>query len=180
MRLVPTRQATQLAELSTDQLREWTTRRALIPADLQSRGRGASAQFAWQTLLVLRIAVSLRDRFHIELEHHRPLFAALREHLSQTSFIGLWGRALAIYDVARWEILAAGQAPASAEQAIVVLLDPHLTVLSHGLALPGRPSEGQLELLPAIALDTERASPSPSREATAPVPVVGRLPRRRA
>ena len=43
MRLVTTRRATSLTGLSTEQLREWSSRRALIPADLQNRGRGSQA-----------------------------------------------------------------------------------------------------------------------------------------
>lgn len=158
MRLVSTRDATQLTELSTEQLREWTTRRALIPADVQSRGRGAPAQYAWQTLLVLRIAVALRDRFHIELEHHRPVFAALRAQLNGISFIGLWGHAVAIYNAERWELQAGGVVAPGGEPAIVVQFDPHLLVLSRGLALPCPAGDGQFELFPAIPLDGGKAT----------------------
>lgn len=178
MRLVSTREATRLTELSTEQLREWTTRRALIPADVQSRGRGAPAQYAWQTLLVLRIAAALRDRFHIELEHHRPVFAALRDQFSKTSFVGLWGRAVAIYDADRWEILAGGSSPPAAEPAIVVRLDPHLTALSQGLALAGPTGDGQFELFPAIRIDG-RARGLPAT-AIVSEPQAAAQPRRRA
>mgnify|MGYP001083431162 CR=1 FL=1 len=152
MRLVSTRQAIQLTELSTEQLREWTTRRALIPADVQSRGRGAPAQYAWQTLLVLRLAVALRERFHIELEHHRAVFAGLRAELEKTSFVSLWGRALVIYDADRWALIPIGETTGEAEQAIVAPLNAHLAVLSQGLPLPRPAAEGQLELFPVTAV----------------------------
>ena len=58
MRLVPTRQALQLTGLSSAKLREWTSRRALIPADVPSKKQGSSAQYTWQTILLLRLAVT--------------------------------------------------------------------------------------------------------------------------
>ena len=86
MRLVKTPDATVLTGLSTATLREWTSRRALIPADVPPKGKGSPAGFTWQTILLLRIAVTLRDRFHLELQPHRSLFASLRrlvQHLAQ-------------------------------------------------------------------------------------------------
>ena len=63
MQLVPKRQALQLTGLTPAKLREWTSRRALIPADQPPRKQGSSAQFSWQTILVLRMAVILKDKF---------------------------------------------------------------------------------------------------------------------
>lgn len=155
MRLVTTRRATSLTGLSTEQLREWSSRRALIPADIQNRGRGSQAQYGWQAILLLRIALLLKDRFHVELHVHRGLFAALREALGATSFLKLWSASIAIYDCETWELIdanVAGQMPADA---IIVQLDPHLEVLAAEFAMPGPPQTGQLELFPARLVSVE-------------------------
>jgi hypothetical protein len=89
MRFVTTPTATLLTGLSTVTLREWTSRRALIPADLPPKGKGSPAGFTWQTILLLRVAVLLRNRFHFELQPHLTLFANLKAGLQHTSFIGL-------------------------------------------------------------------------------------------
>jgi hypothetical protein len=163
MRLVTTPQATNLTGLSTDRLHEWTSRRALIPADIRRRGHGSPAQYAWQTILLIRIAVVLRDRFRIELQSHRDLFSELRGALAETSFIALWGRSLVIYDASTWTILEPGEGPDNVD-AIIVRLDPHLAVLSAGFTLPGPNNAGQLELFPArsVANDSSIAAVGPS------------------
>lgn len=164
MRLVTTRRATSLTGLSTEQLREWSSRRALIPADIQNRGRGSQAQYGWQAILLLRIALLLKDRFHIELHAHRGLFAALREALADTSFLKLWGASVAIYDCETWELVDADVAGQMTADAIVVQLDPHLAVLAAEFAMSGPPPTGQLELFPARLVSVE---PAPQGEATA-------------
>jgi hypothetical protein len=157
MRWVSTREATRLTGLSTEHLREWTTRRALIPADIQRRGRGAPAQYGWSTLLVLRLAVVLRERYRIELETHRALFSQWRDAFTSTSFIGLWGRSVAIFDGTAWILLVRDEAPPEAADALIIRLDPHLRALSEGLALPGPAAAGQLELFPVHDLDAGQA-----------------------
>ncbi len=149
MRLVTTRIATSLTGLSTEQLREWSNRRALIPADIQNRGRGSQAQYGWQTILLLRIALLLKDRFHVELHAHRGLFAALREALGATSFLKLWGTNVAIFDCETWELVDVDAANRMTADAIIVQLDPHLAVLAAEFAMPGPSPMGQLELFPA-------------------------------
>lgn len=155
MRLVTTRIATRLTGLSTDQLREWSGRRALIPADVQKRGRGSPSLYGWQTILLLRIAALLKDRFHLELQAQRHLFAALREALKGVSFLRLWGSSLAIYGSASWELFDVGFDGALASDAIIIQLDPHLAVLAAEFAMPGPTAVGQLELFPArlVAMD---------------------------
>lgn len=155
MRLVTTRIATGLTGLSTGQLREWSSRRALIPADFQKRGRGSPAQYGWQTILLLRIAVLLKDRFHLELHAHRSLFAAVRKSLGEVSFLGLWGSSLAIYGAERWELLEAGYDSALTSDAIIIQLDPHLTVLAAEFAMPAPAPAGQLELFPARLISVD-------------------------
>lgn len=164
MRLVTTRRATSLTGLSTEQLREWSSRRALIPADIQNRGRGLQAQYGWQAILLLRVALLLKDRFHVELHAHRGLFAEMREALGATSFLKLWGTSVAIYNCGTWEFLGADAACQMRADAIVVQLDPHLAVLAAEFALSGPPPTGQLELFPARLVSAE---PAPEGNETA-------------
>ena len=89
MRSVPTPRACQLSGLSTEKLREWTSRRALVPADVRPKGKGSPARFSWQTILVLRISVLLRDQFSLELQAHKVSFDKLRKALRSKSFIAL-------------------------------------------------------------------------------------------
>lgn len=180
MRLVTTREATSLTGLSTDQLREWTSRRALIPADIQHRGRGSPAQYAWQTILLIRIAATLRDRFRIELQTHRRLFSALRAVLARTSFVALWGRSLAIYDASIWAMLDPGEAPPLNRDAIVIRLDPHLVVLSEGFTLSGPGNPGQLELFPARSVLPGTTNAATASGGIAQPQVHGQRRRRRA
>ena len=94
MQFVSTRDAVRLTGLSTEQLREWTSRRDLIPADIKPKGHGSPARYSWQTILLLRLAVVLRDRFKLELQAHRDLFSDLRTALGSMSFVSLWGKAI--------------------------------------------------------------------------------------
>lgn len=159
MRVVTTREASQLTGLSTDKLREWTSRRALIPADIRPKSQGSPAKYSWQTILLLRIAVTLRDRFHLELQAHRQVFASLRRGLHRTSFIALWSKSLAIHADHRWAwVDDTGVGPLSGD-AILIRLAPHLEALSQGFALP-RPSSspGQLDLFPVQAVAETKSS----------------------
>ncbi|NNM77971.1 hypothetical protein HJG53_13770 [Sphingomonas sp. ID1715] len=152
MRFVPTPVASRLTGLSTDKLREWTSRRALIPADVRPKRKGCPAKFSWQTVLVLRIAVLLRDQFSLELQSHKDSFAALRRELRNRSFIALWGQRLALHPGGAWVFLdEADSAPGS--DYLSIRLDPHLVVLRDGFALSDAAADrGQLDLfsLPAI------------------------------
>jgi len=174
MKLVSTREATRLTGLSTDRLREWTSRRAIIPADVRPKGHGSPAQFTWQTILVIRLAAALRARFRVELHAHRPLFASLRRGFHGVSFIALWDKRLAIHSSSRWLLLDASSVPPEPQDAIVLCLAPHLEILSTGFALP-LPSvaDGQLDLFPAHGLPANspvpRAVPAvPTSPAVAP------------
>jgi hypothetical protein len=154
--LVTTRIAASLTGLSTEQLREWSSRRALIPADIQKRGRGSPAQYSWQTILMLRIASLLKARFHLELHAHRGLFQHMHEALVGISFLKLWGASLAIYDTEHWEILGIGDAQPVDVDAIVIQLNPHLEVLAGQFAMPRPLSSAQLELFPARLIVDDR------------------------
>jgi hypothetical protein len=155
VRLVATRVATNLTGLSTEQLREWSSRRALIPADIQRRGRGSPAQYGWQALLLLRVAALLKGRFHVELQAHRRLFGAMREALKGISFLRLWGSAIVVYDANNWELLDSSAAGAVQADAIIIRLDPHLAVLATEFPMPNPVPAGQLELFPARLIQDE-------------------------
>jgi len=155
MQLVATREAVQLTGLSSATLREWTSRRALIPADIPPKNQGSPARYGWQTILLLRLAVVLRDRFHLGLQAHRSLFAGLKIGLSGTSFIVLWGKALVLQGDGRWSLVDEMDNTPSREDVIIIRLQAHLEALSRGLSLPPELSSlRQLELFPAHPVDS--------------------------
>lgn len=150
MRLIKSREVLQLTGLTGDQLREWTVRRALIQPDVPAQKRGSEARFTWQTVLLLRLAVVLRTRFHVELQAQRDLLVAARELLDGASFPILWGSTLAIYDLRRCELLPVRAVIATDDDAILLRLSRHLEVLSQGFGLPDPIS--QLPLFPAVPI----------------------------
>lgn len=152
LRFVPTPIASQLTGLSTDKLREWTSRRALVAPDVRPKGRGSPAQFSWQTVLVLRIAVLLREDFRLELQAQKASFGRLRKALRATSFIALWGRSLALAPGGVWTIAERDETQL-APSTLLIDLDPHLSILRDGFSLPDASSmAGQLDLfsLPSL------------------------------
>lgn len=168
MNYVATPVASRLTGLSVDLLREWTVRRALIPADERPGRKGAPAQYSWQTILVLRLATTLHRQFRVELQGHKDLFDSLRQTLKRTSFIALWGRRIAFYGNDRWELLGAGEIPADGGDALILGLDQHLDVLREGFALPAPTRrEGQLELFPVRAVRDAAVASAPSPTAQA-------------
>ncbi len=169
MRVVPTPIASQLTGLSTDKLREWTSKRALITADHPPKRKGSPARFSWQTILVLRVAVLLRDHFSLELQAHKAAFADLRKLLRSQSFISLWGRRLALGPGGGWTFLDGVEAIPEAD-ALLITLNPHLAILRDGFALPGASEERQLDL---FSLPTVHGKQHPKRGTQ-------RLPDRRA
>lgn len=170
LRFVPTPIASHLTGLSTDKLREWTSRRALIPADQRPKNKGSPARYSWQTILVLRVAVLLRDQFRIELQAHKTAFSDLRKQLRAQSFIALWGKRLALGPSGTWSFIDEG-APLSGTGVLLIALEPHLMVLRDGFALPGVSEEGQLDLFSLTSLHGRlEAKPSarqaPTRQAS--------------
>ena len=156
MRFVTAPTAAKLTGLSTDKLREWTSRRALVPADVRPRAKGSPAQFSWQTVLVLRIAVLLRQDFHVELQAHKSSFQRLRTMLRSTSFIALWGRRLAFAPSGLWTIVDGDDAVA--RSILLVDLNPHLSVLRDGFALADASvTTGQLDLFTLTSLSGQSA-----------------------
>jgi len=168
LRFVSTPIASQLTGLSTDKLREWTSRRALIPADQRPKRKGSPAKFSWQTILVLRVAVLLRNEFSLELQAHKAAFAELRRLLRSQSFIALWGKRLALGPGRTWVFLDAADA-VPVTDALTIILDPHLAVLRDGFALPSASEDRQLDLfsLPSIhGKQCPKLLPLPDRRAS--------------
>lgn len=152
MQLVTTRDAARLTGLSTEQLREWTNRRALIPADVKPKGHGSPAHYSWQTILLLRLAVVLRDRFKLELQAHRDLFSDLGNGLRQMSFLSLGGKSLVLSGGQRWRLIDQEDLSATSEDCVVLRLDPHLQALSSCFVFPQPPNPGQFTLFPALGV----------------------------
>ena len=155
LRLVKTRKVLELTGLTVDQVRDWTVRRELIKPDVPARKRGSEARFSWQTVLLLRLATVLRTRFHVELQAHRSLLLEARGVLQGVSFVALWGGALAIYDLARCELVFSFGDLNADEDAIVLRLDPHLEILSTGFEFED--AFTQLPLFPATQVSGTRA-----------------------
>jgi hypothetical protein len=162
MKLVTTRDATRLTGLSTEQLREWTSRRALILPDVKAKGHGSPARYSWQTILLLRLAVVLRDRFKLELHAHRDLFAQMGSGLARTSFLSLWGKALALHGGAQWNLVDPSDEEAFSDDCILLRLDPHLQHLSDSFSLPKPVPAGQFQLFPALGMRADTAVNDPT------------------
>lgn len=150
MRLITSSDVLKLTSLSADQLREWTARRRLIQPDAVPHGPGSRARYAWQTVLLLRLAVVLKETFHIELQAHRGLLSGLAQWLGKVSFPALRGSALVVRAGGAFDVLPIGEVRAAGGDVLIVELDPHLDVLStgFGLAEPVR----QLPLFPVVAV----------------------------
>lgn len=158
VQLVTTRDATRLTGLSTEQLREWTSRRALILPDVKPKGHGSPARYSWQTILLLRLSVVLRDRFKVELHAHRDLFADLGASLARAPFLSLWGKSLALYGGSKWGMVDSRDASLTIDDCIVLRLDPHLQQLSDSFSLPGPTVPGQFQLFPALGVTADAAA----------------------
>jgi hypothetical protein len=172
MRYATTALVSSLTGLSTTQLREWTNRRALVPADVPPAGKGSSAKFTWQTVLIIFVAMTLKSRFHLELQAHRGLFSELSHALRQASFVALWNKKLMVAAHGRWALVDASNTIDDEHDALYIQLNPHLEKLATGFALPPLASTaGQLDLFPAQAVEGKsqvagRNIPVPKLEAS--------------
>ena len=81
-----------LTGLSPSQLREWTSRRGIIPVDEPARGRGKHARYAGNTVLVLRVLMELKRTFRIEIAAWAAPGTRLSDSLAGTSPIALYGK----------------------------------------------------------------------------------------
>lgn len=130
--MVPARDVQRLTGLSADQLREWAHRRGLVRPDVAPGGPGRPALYGWQSVLILRLAVVLRERFRIELHAHVDLLIALRELLVGISFPALRGCVLALRGMEDGELLleTAVFVDREGRDTLILRLDPHLDVLA--------------------------------------------------
>lgn len=157
--MIPTADAARLTGLSVATLREWTRRRSLITPDIAPKGRGSSAEFSWQTILVLRVAVVLHS-FDIELEAQRGHFSELRSVFAQASFISLWGKSLFI-SAKGWSIRDPQDRSWTAEDGFSLKFDEHLSAISAGFGSSEMVTVKQLSLLPVVeGLQHRRSAPS--------------------
>ena len=150
MHFISTRDARRLTGLSTEQLRDWTSRRALIPADVKPKGHGSPARFSWQTILLLRVAIILRDHFKLELQAHRLLFASFRAHLSRVGVSSLCGKVLTLGGGARWKLLDPAELVNVSGDYLVVDLASHLEVLTEAFSMPRPNAPEQFRSFPAL------------------------------
>ena len=150
MGLIGTRDVLALTGLSGNQLREWTGRRALIQADVPASGKGTQARYSWQTVLVLRLALVLRQEFRLDLQHCKEQLAELQLRLRGRSFFSLSGHALLLGGESRIALVRASAVQIEHEAIVVVPLERHLQSLM--VALEDRPGAKQLPLFRARAL----------------------------
>lgn len=148
--MIQAKKVQQLTGLSATQLREWTHRRSLVKPDVRPSGPGTLALYSWQTVLVLRLAVEMRDAFRMELQTHRGTLDGLARELAGVAFPALSGCRLACYAGGEWALLRQGEQPNPERSVVLLRLDPHLDILAAEFGIPEFPR--QLPLLPAVQL----------------------------
>ncbi|MGX9117223.1 hypothetical protein ACWTU6_11130 [Mesorhizobium sp. BHbsci] len=158
-----------LTGLSASTVREWASRRALIPAHVPPKSQGSAAQYSWQIILLLRIAITLRNRFSLQLQAHRPFFASLRRGPHDRSYSAIWDRIIALYGGDEWVLVDDTGTDPLHQDALIVLLNLDLAVISKRFALP-KPTgaAGQLDLFPTTAVGQGSRRPArPTRQVKA-------------
>jgi hypothetical protein len=141
--------ASQLTGLTRSQLREWTDRkrRGLILPDVEAEGPGRHALYGWPTLLVLRLLLTLHNDFAAEVCAWADAAKALRQQFDRTPFQSLWR--MSAHFPSRETANLIDQATQAEYTGIMLPLDPHLSALAIGLALP---PPDQLSLFSAIVV----------------------------
>lgn len=150
--MIPAGRVQTLTGLTANQLREWSHRRDLVPPDIEAGGPGRPALYSWQTVLLLRIAVVLRERFRIELQAHKDLLHALHGLLAGVPFPALRGCVLALRAMEHGELLSEGivRVGVNEPDTLFLHLDPHLDVLEVEFA--PQDQSGQLPLFRAVRI----------------------------
>ncbi|CAA7626030.1 conserved hypothetical protein [Magnetospirillum sp. SS-4] len=150
--MIPAGQVQNLTGLTANQLREWSHRRGLIPPDIEAGGPGRPALYGWQTVLLLRIAVVLREHFKIELQAHKDLLHALHDLFSGVPFPTLRGCVLALRAMKHGELLSEGlvRVGGGDPDTLLLRLDPHLDVIEAKFA--PQDQSGQLPLFRAVRI----------------------------
>jgi hypothetical protein len=150
--MIPAGRVQTLTGLTANQLREWSHRRNLVRPDIEAGGPGRPALYSWQTVLLLRIAVVLRERFKIELQAHKDLLHALQDLLAGVPFPALRGCVLALRAMEHGEILSEGQVRVGTNEpdTLFLHLDPHLDLLE--VDFSPQDQSGQLPLFRAVRI----------------------------
>ncbi|WP_135817819.1 MerR family transcriptional regulator [Paracoccus liaowanqingii] len=150
--MIPAGRVQKLTGLTVNQLREWSHRRDLVRPDVDADGPGRPALYSWQTVLLLRIAVVLRQRFRIELQAHKKLLHALHDLFSGVSFPALRGCVLALRAMEHGELLSEGtiRVGVNDPDTLFLHLDSHLDVLEAEFA--PQDQSGQLPLFRAVQI----------------------------
>jgi hypothetical protein len=149
--LVGSKEVQAVTGLSADQIREWTGRRGIVVPDIPAKGKGTQARFSWQTLLVLLIARTLRDEFHVELAAFQGAFKDIQRQLRGQAFHALQG-VTAVFPSARSSRLERTTTTNLSMHcnAITIHLDSHMSAIAKGLGTVAQ-SE-QLPLFRAIGI----------------------------
>jgi len=150
MQLVTAAEVQKLTGLTSHQLREWSSRRKLIEPDVVPNGAGTRALYSWQTVLVLRLAATLKKQFHVELKALNGLFKALSAQINKASFPALRNCVFVVMDMETFAIVPAKSINHNDMNGIFIPLNPHLDVLitQFGLAKQSR----QRPLFPVAAI----------------------------
>lgn len=128
-------EAAWLAGLPIDRLRDWQRRGVVLP-QLSPPGRGRQPKYSWKSILLLRMAVILRDRFKLELSALGYQFFELSNVLSDTEFASLWGKYLALDSGEHWILADPRENIIPTTEGLLIRLDPHLQILSEAFFPP--------------------------------------------
>lgn len=137
--LATARSVVALTGLSQDQLREWTGRRGIIAPDVRPKGPGTRALYSWQTVLLLRVTITLKSKFFIELTASGPLLAAISAKLKGLRFSEVRNTVLVIHDSNSFDLIEEWNPIAVRDGAIVIPLEPHLNALFGTFAMESPP-----------------------------------------
>lgn len=130
LRMIGSREVQSLAGLSSDQLREWTGRRGLISPDRPAKGKGRQARFSWQTVLVLRLALAMKQDLHLELQAHRKSLAQVQRLFQERSFATLSNQVLMLEGETKISLSDISEVTCSVDGVVIVIpLAPHVKVL---------------------------------------------------
>lgn len=134
MKISQAADVTYLTDLTSRQLREWSSRdrRNLVPIDVEPSGAGQHALYSWQTILVLRLLKRLYVDFAVKIGVGAHGVVEFRKKLENVSFLSLWGALLYLESRCNLELVSVRTVmPLSGA---VLLLDPHLRPIATKLA----------------------------------------------
>jgi hypothetical protein len=106
--------------------------------------------YSWQTVLVLRLAVILKEVLHVDLQAHRTTLSNLSLRLKRSSFPSLRGKALALNSDGSVEFLSYVKVTGYKKDRIVLQLDPHLDIIATSFG--DAELTHQLPLFPAVSV----------------------------